>query len=220
MGGVLVSGNNANTRGNIGRGVMRTAVTNFRNSFNWGLMTYGLSGGAGLYNTYVYYLGSDTGMVFTANCTGYVAGVFNGAPAIPGVSTDGGGRCVPNPQWVATDPAAMQFITFNYTSDDSNIVDVLYMGWRRPAAAVGSRYQYEQSHVLPGLPQSRQSDEYDLGQPGRFRRFLLFQRAVWRHGRGLSPAEFRRRVADQPFPFALSAQRLGILRQRERHRHA
>lgn len=128
MNGVLVSGNNANTRSNIGRGVMRNAITNFRNSFNWGVMSYGLSGAPSLFNTYVYYMGSNTGMVFTANCTGFVAGVFNGAPAIPGVSVDGGGRCVPNPQWVVGNPAGMQFITFNYTSDDSNIVDALYMG--------------------------------------------------------------------------------------------
>lgn len=133
MGGVLVSGNNANTRSNIGRGVMRNAITNFRNSFNWGLMSYGMgTNPPTLRNTYAYYLGSDVGMVFTANCTGYVAGVFNGAPSVPGVSLDGGGRCLPNPQWVATDPASMQFLTFNYASDDSNIVDALYTSITSP----------------------------------------------------------------------------------------
>jgi type IV pilus assembly protein PilY1 len=125
MGGVLVSGNNANTRSNIGRGVMRNAITNFRNSFNWGLMSYGMSTNPPTLNsTYAYYLGSNTGMVFTANCTGYVAGVFNGAPAIPGVSTDGGGRCIANPQ----PSPGRGFVTFDLSSDDSNIVDALYFG--------------------------------------------------------------------------------------------
>ncbi|MEP6969437.1 MAG: hypothetical protein ABJA49_03295, partial [Betaproteobacteria bacterium] len=125
MGGVLVSGNNANTRSNIGRGVMRTAVTNFRNSFNWGVMSYGMSSNPPTLNsTYVYYLGSAAGMVFTSNCTGFVAGVFNGAPAIPGVSTAGGGRCIANPQ----PSVGREFVTFDLTSDDSNIVDALYFG--------------------------------------------------------------------------------------------
>ncbi len=132
MGGVLVSGNNANTRGNIGRSVIRNAITNFRSSFNWGVMSYGMSSAPSLYNTYVYYMGSAAGMVFTANCSGYVAGVFNGAPSLPGMSPDGGGRCIPNPQWVAGNPASMQFLTFNYSSDDSNIVDALYTNINSP----------------------------------------------------------------------------------------
>ena len=124
MNGVLVSGNNANTRGNIGRGVMRSAITNFRNSFNWGVMSYGMTGAPSLYSTYAYYLGSSSGMVFTSNCSGYVAGTFNGAPAIPGVSPDGGGRCIANPQ----PSLGREFVTFNLASDDSNIVDALYFG--------------------------------------------------------------------------------------------
>ncbi len=125
MGGVLVSGNNANTRGNIGRGVMRNAITNFRNSFNWGVMSYGMNSNPPTLNsTYAYYLGSTTGMVFTSNCTGFVAGVFNGAPAMPGVSIDGGGRCIENPQ----SSVGREYVTFDLTSDDSNIVDVLYYG--------------------------------------------------------------------------------------------
>lgn len=35
-------------------------------AFNWGLMTYGMRGAPGLYNTYAYYLGDNAGMVFTA----------------------------------------------------------------------------------------------------------------------------------------------------------
>ena len=125
MGGVMVSGNNANTRSSIGRSVMRNAISTYRSTFNWGLMSYGMSTNPPtLYSTYAYYLGSDTGMVFTSNCTGYSAGIFNGSPAIPGVSTDGGGRCIANPQ----PSVGREYITFNYASDDANIVDVLYYG--------------------------------------------------------------------------------------------
>ncbi|UUZ75299.1 hypothetical protein LP414_26185 [Polaromonas sp. P1(28)-13] len=87
MNGVMLSGNNTNTRSNIGRSVMRNAITTYRKAFNWGLMSYGMTQDPPtLYSTYSYYLGSDTGMVFTSNCTGYIAGVFNGAPSIPGIS--------------------------------------------------------------------------------------------------------------------------------------
>lgn len=125
MNGVMVSGNNPNTRGNIGRSVMRNAMTGFRSAFNWGLMSYGLNNNPPtLYSTYAYYLGSATGMVFTSNCTGYVPGVFNSAPAVAGTSTAGGGRCIANPE----PSVGREFITFNYSSDDNNIVDVLYYG--------------------------------------------------------------------------------------------
>ncbi|MBC7572784.1 MAG: pilus assembly protein PilY, partial [Herminiimonas sp.] len=119
MNGVMVSGNNPNTRGNIGRSVMRSAISGYRNAFNWGLMSYEMTNNPpDLTSTYTYYLGSDTGMVFTSNCFPLpVPGVFNGAPAVPGVSTAGGRRCIANPQpWVGA-----EFITFNYSSDDSNI---------------------------------------------------------------------------------------------------
>lgn len=136
MGGALISGNNADTRGNIGRTVMRKAITDFRNSFNWGLMSYQMSSNPpGVVSTYNFFLGSSAGMVFTADCTGFVDGVFNGAPAKPGVSADGGGRCIANPQWVSGDPAGLKFLTFNYSSDDPNIVDALYYtGYVNPPA--------------------------------------------------------------------------------------
>jgi type IV pilus assembly protein PilY1 len=125
MNGVMVSGNNASTRGNIGRSVMRNAISGYRNAFNWGLMSYGMSSNPpSLYSTYSYYMGSSTGMVFTSNCTGYTAGVFNGAPSVAGTSTAGGGRCIANPQ----PSAGREYITFDFSSDDSNIVDVLYYG--------------------------------------------------------------------------------------------
>ncbi|QJC56441.1 Type IV pilus biogenesis factor PilY1 [Polaromonas vacuolata] len=124
MNGVMVSGNNPNTRGNIGRAVMRNAFLTYRNAFNWGLMTYAVTSNNGPYSTYAYYLGSTLGMVFTSNCTGYSAGVFNGVPAQAGTSTSGGGKCIANPQ----PSTGREFVTFNLSSDDSNIVDVLYYG--------------------------------------------------------------------------------------------
>lgn len=125
MGGVMVSGNNANTRGNIGRSVMRNAIAGYRTAFNWGLMSYGLSNNPPtLYSTYAYYMGSSTGMVFTSNCTGYSAGTFNGTPSTAGTSSAGGGRCIANPQ----PSTGREYITFDFSSDDPTINDVLYFG--------------------------------------------------------------------------------------------
>ena len=87
MAGKLIAGDNAATRGNIGRQVMRDTISNYRTTFNWGLMSYGMTGNPPTkYNTYAYYLGSDSGMVFTDDC---VSGVS---------ATNGNRRCVPNPQ--------------------------------------------------------------------------------------------------------------------------
>lgn len=119
MGGTLVSGNDPLTRGNIGRGVMRTTMTNYRSVFNWGLMSYEMSGTPNLRNTYPYYLGSDTGMVFTDDCVGYVAGT----PPTVGVSaTNGNRRCVANPQPFA----GGNYVTYDKSGDDSDVLDVLY----------------------------------------------------------------------------------------------
>jgi type IV pilus assembly protein PilY1 len=137
MNGVMLSGNDPNTRSNIGRSVMRSAMTTYRSAFNWGLMTYGLaSDPPALMGTYGYYLGSTAGMVFTSNCSGYVPGVFNGAPPTIGVSPDGGGRCIANPQ---PEPGR-EFITFNYAGDDFNIVDVLYFGGYSGAPAISQAW--------------------------------------------------------------------------------
>ena len=137
MNGVMLSGNMPNTRSNIGRTAMRNSMTTYRNAFNWGLMSYGMRNDPpALMSTYSYYLGTDAGMVFTSNCVGYVAGVFNGAPEIAGVSTDGARRCIANPE-----PAVgREFITFNFTSDDANIVDVLYTGAYSGAPAVAQAW--------------------------------------------------------------------------------
>lgn len=125
MSGALVPGSEPNTRGNIGRSVMRNAITSYRTVFNWGLMTYGMSSTPGVYNTYAYYLGSDTGMVFTDDCVGYVAGSPAGYPPTPGVSaTNGSRRCVANPQPFATG----NYVTYDSSGDDAAIQDVLYTG--------------------------------------------------------------------------------------------
>jgi len=43
MVGKLIAGDNAATRGNIGRQVIRDTISNYRTTFNWGLMSYGMS---------------------------------------------------------------------------------------------------------------------------------------------------------------------------------
>lgn len=121
MNGTLVSGNDPNTRGNIGRQVMRNAITAYRTAFNWGLMTYKMSSTPGLYNTWAYYLGSDTGMVFTNDCVGYV----DGNPPTPGISASNGNRrCIANPQPFT----GGNYVTYDKTGDDPDIQDVLYWG--------------------------------------------------------------------------------------------
>ena len=74
-------------------------------------------------------MGTNTTMVFTNTCTGYVPGTFNGAPFRPGLSNKSnpnGGllRCVANPEPFS----GGNYITFEYSSDDPKILDVLYSG--------------------------------------------------------------------------------------------
>ena len=111
MAGTLVAGNDPNTRGNIGRSVMRDTITTYRSSFNWGLMSFAqISNPPGRYNTYAYYLGDNTGMVFTNDC---VAGISK---------TNGNRRCIANPQPFT----GANFVTYDKTGDDPDILDVLY----------------------------------------------------------------------------------------------
>ncbi len=124
MSGQLIAGNDPATRGNIGRQVMRNTITNYRSSFNWGLMTYGMtSSSPSLYNTYGYFMGSDTGMVFTDDCA-----PVGGSPVSqlsPGVSASNGNRgCVPNPEPFT----GGNYVTFDQSGDDPTINDVLYIG--------------------------------------------------------------------------------------------
>ena len=111
MAGKLIAGDDATTRGNIARSVLRSTITSYRAQFQWGLASFGLSG-TGLYTTYPYYFGSDTQVVYTNDC---VAGIS---------ASNANLRCVANPQ-----PAnGFNFITYAATGDDPAINDVLYAG--------------------------------------------------------------------------------------------
>lgn len=147
MGGTLVSGNDPTTRGNIGRGVMRNAIGTYRTTFNWGLMTYEMSSSPSLLNTHAYFMGTDTGMIFTNDCKDTGGASISTTATIPPTTgksaSNGNRRCLPNPQ-----PAfGANYITFDVSGDDSNILDVLYSGvsltnniWALSSAANSSNY--------------------------------------------------------------------------------
>lgn len=127
MNGTLVSGNDPNTRGNIGRSVMRNAITTYRTAFNWGLMTYGMSGSPGRYNTYAYFLGDSTSMVFTTDCIDPATGlapIAANPPKLARSASNGNRRCLANPQPFA----GGTYVTYDRTGDDADIQDVLYTG--------------------------------------------------------------------------------------------
>ena len=112
MAGKVINGDDPATRGNIARGVLRTILGDYRNSFNWGLTEFATNGGPSRYSTYPYYLGNDTTMVYTNDC---VAGIS---------ASNAGRRCIPNPQ-----PANLfTHITYDKSGDDPDINDVLYTG--------------------------------------------------------------------------------------------
>ncbi len=116
MGGKLIAGNDPTTRGNIARSVISTTMTNYRTQFNWGLGTFNVQN-QNLYNTYAYYLGNATTMVFTNDCV-------NGISA-----TNGGRRCISNPQ----SGSSYGYVTYDVSGDDPFINDVLYTGtWPYP----------------------------------------------------------------------------------------
>jgi len=116
MAGKLIAGDDASTRGNIARSVLRSTIASYRNSFQWGLASFALGGG-GLYTTYPYYFGGDTEVVYTNDCIGGISGLLDtaGLPL----------RCMANPQAAAN---GFNFITYRFTSDDPSINDVLYTG--------------------------------------------------------------------------------------------
>ena len=145
MGGTLVSGNDPNTRGNIGRQVMRNAIAGYRTAFNWGLMSYGMTSTPSLSNTYAYYMGSNSGMLFTDDCVGFVAS----NPPTPGMSASNGSRrCVANPQPFA----GGNYVTYDNAGDDPSILDVLYTGgvysvlWGL-TAGTGTSYNIYRTHT-------------------------------------------------------------------------
>ncbi len=111
MAGKLIAGDDASTRGNIARKVLRNSITAYRNSFRWGLESFGLTW-KGVYTTYAYYFGSDTEVVYTNDC---VAGVS---------ASNAGRRCVANPQTAN----GFSHLTYMLTGDDPSINDVLYAG--------------------------------------------------------------------------------------------
>lgn len=150
MGGALVSGSDPKTRSNIGRKVMRETITAYRSSFNWGLMTYGMTGAPTFFKTWAYYLGSNVSMTFTDDCVGYVAAVPAGYPPTPGVSASNGNRrCLVNPQPFAPGGA---FVTYGKSGDDPDIQDVLYdngaytTAWAL-SSGPGTGYQFYSDHL-------------------------------------------------------------------------
>jgi len=111
MAGKLIAGSDATTRGNIARSVLRNTITSNRNSFQWGLASFGLANN-GLYTTYAYYLGDDNGLVYTNTCNSGIS-----AP-------NGNRRCIANPDTAN----GFNFITYDLTGDDPSVNDVLYSG--------------------------------------------------------------------------------------------
>ena len=139
MAGKVISGNEVNTRSNVARNVLRDVITSYRNNFNWGLGTFGISGSPGLYTTYGYFLGTNTTMIFTNDCTGFVDGVGTSA-------SNGGLKCLVNPQ-----PAnGFGYITFSRSGDDADVNDVLYTGDFGAQAygigTTGTNYKLRQLH--------------------------------------------------------------------------
>ena len=111
MAGKLIAGDDASTRGNIARSVLRSTLTSYRNPFQWGLASFGLSG-TGVYTTYAYYFGADAEVVYTNDCVGGLS------------ASNANRRCVASPQ-----PGnGFGFITYATTGDDPSINDVLYAG--------------------------------------------------------------------------------------------
>jgi type IV pilus assembly protein PilY1 len=133
MNGQLLQGDNVYTRSNIARSVMRTTITNYRTAFNWGLMSFAMSGNS-LQNTYAYFMGDSgtgtTSMQFTDSCVVNTAAIDQSTqlPATtisaltPGLTPTPGVKCVPNPQPFA----GGNYVSFSASGDDLAINDVLY----------------------------------------------------------------------------------------------
>ena len=136
MAGKLIAGDDPTTRGNIARGVIRNTISSFSGQFNWGLESFATYG-YGLYSTYPYWLGNDQTMVFTDDC---VAGVS---------ASNGGLRCIDNPQW-QVGSVGDKFVTYDRASDDPDINDVLYIGYFGSGAwatsAGGGAYNFFFTH--------------------------------------------------------------------------
>jgi len=134
MAGKVIAGDDPTTRGNIARSVIRSTISSFSGQFNWGLESFQVSG-ATLYSTYPYYLGDATTMVFTDDCVGGIS------------ASNGGLRCVANPQPFSPGGA---YVTYARSSDDPDINDVLYINYFGPGAwatsAGGGSYKFWFTH--------------------------------------------------------------------------
>ena len=110
MAGMLVAGDDLNTRGNIARKILRKVIGDNRSKINWGLTSFETQTPA-LRDTHAYYMGDENTMVFTNDCTTALAANVNrkGCVAIPG--TPGGG---------------LGFVTYSQSGDDPAVNDVLY----------------------------------------------------------------------------------------------
>ncbi|MEP6941599.1 MAG: PilC/PilY family type IV pilus protein [Betaproteobacteria bacterium] len=139
MAGKVIAGDDPTTRGNIARAVIRNTISSFSGQFNWGLETFEI-GGAGLYSTYPYWLGNDQTMVFTDDCVGGIS------------ASNGGLRCIDNPQW-GGGATGDRYVTYDRASDDPDINDVLYIGYFGSGAwattAGGGAYNFFFNHA-PG----------------------------------------------------------------------
>lgn len=109
MAGKLIAGDDVSTRGNIARSVLRNTITSYRNTFQWGLASFGLTYPS-LRTTYAYYFGGDNEVRFTNDCVGGIS------------ASTGGLRCINNPQ----NSNGFSHITYRHSGDDPSINDVLY----------------------------------------------------------------------------------------------
>ena len=111
MAGKVIAGDDPTTRGNIARSVIRSTITNFSGSFNWGLESFATPDWPGPYTTYAYYFGNSTTMNFTNDCVGGIS------------ASNAGNRCMANPQL----GNGFNYISYAKTGDDPDINDVLYI---------------------------------------------------------------------------------------------
>ena len=113
MAGVVQSGDNPDTRSNIGRGVLRDVLGAYRNTFRWGLMSFATSS-LELRWPLAEYMGSDEGLAFTDDCVGGIS------------ASHGNRRCIANPQASLLENSGDKYVTYDKSGDDLDVLDVLY----------------------------------------------------------------------------------------------
>lgn len=151
MGGALQSGDDPQTRGNLGRKVLRDMLSDYRKSFRWGLMSFDAPNPLLRY-THVYYMGDGQGMNFTDDCVNGVS------------SSHGGRRCVANPQ---SFPGGL-YVTYDSSSDDPAVLDVLYSTsqaqviWGLGGATGSTNYDLWFTHIAGSGSQWAPSEFTDL----------------------------------------------------------